>query len=241
MEKHNLYSDSDYLSNIELYYTTPNLCSDNEASIIGDDYQHITKVMRHKTGDQIFVTNGLGKIFIGGIKAIDKNSVTISVIQQKVYKNKFEKVFFCLPKLKSQERFEFALEKCTELGITNFIVFESARTVSKSKKIDRWDKIIISAMKQSLRSFKPIIISSNSLNEITEKEGEKIVFEQNSDKNFLALNIDSLKNYFFIFGPEGGLTEDELDLFDKKNIFRLADNRLRTETAVIKCASLLTV
>lgn len=241
MDTHNLYSDSDYLSNIELYYTPPNLCSDNEVSIIGDEYQHITKIMRHKTGDEIYVTNGLGKIFIGKIKSINKDSVAVSIIRFIKYKNKYENIFFCIPKLKSQERFEFALEKCTELGITNFIVFESKRTVAKSKKIERWNKIIISAMKQSLRSFKPTIIISDSLSEIIKQEGQKIILEQNSNKNFSNVNIDPQKNYFFIFGPEGGLTDEEIDFLGKDNIYRLADNRLRTETAVIKCASLLVV
>ncbi len=239
MDTHNLYSGSDYLSNIELYYTTTNQCSEEYVSISGDDYYHITKVMRHKVGDKLHVTNGVGKIFIGEIKIIDKTSVKILISKIIEYKNKFSNVYFCIPKLKNQERFEFALEKCTELGITNFILYESERTISKSKKLERWDKIILSAMKQSLRSFRPKIILSDSLVEIQEQEGEKIVFEQNAKKKFSHLANDPGNEYYFIFGPEGGLSEEELKLFGEDNIFNLADNRLRTETAIIKCASIL--
>ena len=72
-------------------------------------------------------------------------------------------IFFCIPKLKYSDRFEFALEKCTELGITNFIIFDSERSIHKSDKKERWEKIVLSAMKQSLRSYLPNITVINSL------------------------------------------------------------------------------
>lgn len=241
MDEQNLYSVSDHLSNIELYYTAPDRCLDNEVSIFGDDFQHITKVMRHKTGDRIYVTNGMGKIFIGNLNTISKGSISITILNQIEYKNYFENIFICIPKLKSQERFEFALEKCTELGITNFIVFESERTISKSIRLERWDKIVISAMKQSLRSFKPNIKTLNSIKNIFELEGEKIVFEQNSRNIFSKKNINFHEKIFFVFGPEGGLTENEINLFNKNNSYNLAGNRLRSETAIVKCASILSV
>ncbi len=239
MDTQNLYLDSDHLSNIELYYTTPDLVSGLEVSIIGDDFQHITKVMRHKIDDQIYVTNGLGKIIVGRIKTIYKDSINIEVLKQIEYENRFKNIYFCIPKLKNQERFEFALEKCTELGITNFIVFESERTISKSKRLERWNKIVISAMKQSLRSFIPTIITSNSLMDIIDQKGEKVVFEQNSKNVFSQIGINFQEVIFFIFGPEGGLTSAELSHFKEEQIFNLAKNRLRTETAIIKCASIL--
>jgi 16S rRNA (uracil1498-N3)-methyltransferase len=143
--------------------------------------------------------------------------------------------------LKNPERFEFALEKCTELGITNFIVFESSRTVSKADKIDRWNKIVLSAMKQSLRSYLPQISISISLSEIIKQKGEKIIFEQNAKTFFNPEIINPLKNYLFIFGPEGGLSDEEVERINKDYLLKLAENRLRTETAIVKCASILTL
>ncbi len=226
-------------SNIELYYS-PQITSTKNIIISEDeDYKHIVKVMRHSTGDEIYISDGVGKIFKSKISFINKNYLEAEIEETFSYKNKFSNITFCIPKLKSQDRFEFALEKCVELGITNFIVFNSERTITKGNKTERWERILISAMKQSLRSFLPKISIANSLAEILELDGDKIIFEQNSAKKFLSFENNYSKNYYFIFGPEGGLSENELNLFSDEEKFSLSSNRLRSETAIIKCASML--
>ncbi|OGU72119.1 MAG: hypothetical protein A2V93_06045 [Ignavibacteria bacterium RBG_16_34_14] len=224
-----------YLSGVELYFSEK--IKENGLSICYDDYKHIVKVMRHSVGDDIYVTNGKGKIFLSIIKEIKKDSLTASAKRVLQYDNKLANVFFCIPKLKSNERFEFALEKCTELGITNFIIFDSERAMHKSDKRERWQKIVLAAMKQSLRSYLPNINVINSVNEILKLEGRKILLEQNSVNQISKLKINKNEKYYFIFGPEGGFTEEEINLFDEK--YKLAENRLRTETAVVKCASII--
>ncbi len=146
-----------YLSGIELYYCLQEKITGNTVSISDDDYKHIVKVMRHSVGDEIYVTNGYGKIFLTETKDIDKNSLTAVVKKVFDYENKMGNIFFCVPKLRYSDRFEFALEKCTELGITNFIIFDSERAIHKSDKKERWEKIVLAAMKQSLRSYLPEI------------------------------------------------------------------------------------
>ncbi|MGD1006007.1 MAG: RsmE family RNA methyltransferase [Ignavibacteriaceae bacterium] len=240
MEIHKSYSDLEHLSNIELFYSKPEYFKQNEIILEGDECRHAVKVMRHHSGDEIFVTNGDGKIFYGIINKILKDTLSVTIKKEFTYKNKFSAIVFCLPKLKNPERFEFALEKCAELGITNFIVFESERTISKSSKIDRWHKILLSAMKQSLQSFLPVISTANSIEEIKNIEGKKFIFEQNTGNVFRGLPKDIMGKYYFLFGPEGGFSQKELEIFKDNELFRLADNRLRSETAIIKCASLLT-
>ena len=227
-----------YLSGIELYYCLQEKITGNTVSISDDDYKHIVKVMRHSVGDEIYVTNGYGKIFLTETKDIDKNSLTAVVKKVFDYENKMGNIFFCVPKLRYSDRFEFALEKCTELGITNFIIFDSERAIHKSDKKERWEKIVLAAMKQSLRSYLPEI-TVNSLKNIYNLDGNKIILEQNSGKRISQLKINPEEKYYFIFGPEGGFTNEELELFNKNDFYSLADNRLRTETAVIKCASIL--
>ena len=231
----------DYLSNIELYYSPPSNYKGGEVKIEGDEQKHITKVMRHSVHDLVYVTDGIGHIFECEVYEINKDNLNLIVKNTLTYKNEFSNVIFCIPKLKNPERFEFALEKCTELGITNFIVFESSRTVSKADKIDRWNKIVLSAMKQSLRSYLPQISISISLSEIIKQKGEKIIFEQNAKTFFNPEIINPLKNYLFIFGPEGGLSDEEVERINKDYLLKLAENRLRTETAIVKCASILTL
>ena len=95
-------------------------------------------------------------------------------------------------------------------------------------------------MKQSLQSFLPSIITINSIKEIGSLEGTKLVFEQNAANIFRGLPVDNASKFYLIFGPEGGFSKKELEIFGENELFKLANNRLRSETAVIKCASLLT-
>jgi 16S rRNA (uracil1498-N3)-methyltransferase len=225
-----------YLSGVELYYSTP-IEDSNQITLTGEEFRHSIKVMRHAIGDKVYVTNGKGEIFLSIIKEIKKDYLTASVEKILKYENEFSNITFCIPKLKSNDRLEFAFEKCTELGITNFIIFDSRRVIHKSFKKERLQKIVLSAMKQSLRSYLPNMDAVNSLDEILSLDGRKILFEQNSEKNISELKVKKKEKYYFIFGPEGGFTNEEMNLFDEK--YKLAENRLRTETAIIKCASII--
>ena len=237
------------LSDIELYYsphgivrttTKPDSINrEDEIIIDGEDFAHVTRVMRHKVGDKLFVTDGKGNIYESVIKIIGNDSLTTGPVNTFRYENTKNNLFFCIPKLKNPDRFEFALEKCIELGITNFIVYESKRTVSRGDKLIRWNKILVSAMKQSLRSYLPVLKNVSSLKEIFTFEGEKIGFEQKAENSQGWFKVLPSINYYFVFGPEGGLDDEELGLFNPANLYNIAENRLRSETAIIKAASLL--
>jgi 16S rRNA (uracil1498-N3)-methyltransferase len=241
LARNNGYLELEHLSNIELYYSEPGNFSPDLAVISGDEFLHITKVMRHKIGDEVYVTNGLGKIYSTELISISKSEVRLRIKKEYNYENRFNNITFCIPKLKSHERFEFALEKGVELGVTNFIIYESIRAVAKGSKIERWKKITLSAMKQSLRSYLPVVDEIKSLNEIAEMDSEIILFEQYSAKNIKDLKIKRDKKYTFVFGPEGGLDQKELDLVSNGQIYNLAENRLRSETAIINAVSILAV
>ncbi|MCH7723657.1 MAG: 16S rRNA (uracil(1498)-N(3))-methyltransferase [Bacteroidetes bacterium] len=226
------------LSNIELYYSSEESISSETIRLTGDEFKHAVKVMRSKIGDTIYITNGYGLIFKTEVLSIDKDNLSAKIVETIKTENKFENIFFCIPKLKNPGRFKFAIEKCVELGVTNFIIYESNRTIAKGTNIKRWEKIALSAMKQSLRAYLPKIQLVNDLLNIAELNGEKIIFEQNAENNF-KFNNHRNKKYYFVFGPEGGLTEDEIQLFETEEIYTLSGYRLRSETAIIKVASLL--
>ncbi|MCX6173652.1 MAG: RsmE family RNA methyltransferase [Ignavibacteriales bacterium] len=238
----------DFLSDVELYCTSHSII-DDVILIDGEEAHHITHVMRHFKGDSIHITDGNGSIYKSVISEIGKRNVLAKVIERIQYENKFSKITFCIPRLRNIDRFEFALEKCIELGITNFIVFDSTRTVAKGEKIERWQKIILSAMKQSLRAWLPKVSYVKSIDELYKLDGTKILFDQNAEKTFQSiLNLPagrqgsqfSIGNYFFIFGPEGGFTEEESRVMSDECRVKLTDNRLRSETAIITAASILT-
>lgn len=243
LEMEKLFLGQDFHSNIELYYSSSTI-QNNIIKIDGDEFKHLTKVMRHKIGDIVFVTCGMGIIYKSEIIGINKVDLTCGVIDKYNYKNNFEKIVFCLPILKSTDRFEFALEKCVELGITNFVVYKAERSIAKGNKIDRWNKIALAAMKQSLRSYLPCIEFVNSVSEINNLEGNKILFDQlfsDSINNYAdkISNSTNLSKHYFIFGPEGGLTENEINSFKNPKRLKLSSNRLRSESAIVYAAVIL--
>lgn len=233
--------DSAFLSNIELYYCTS--ASEAQITISGEECHHILKVMRHQPGDKLYATDGKGHIFESQIISAERDAVTAGIIKSHKYNNPFSNLVFCIPKLKSSDRFEFALEKLTELGITRFIVFDSSRSLSKSIKTERWNKLVLSAMKQSLRSYLPEITYASSVKAIVSK-GRSVIFEQESEKSIARLKdeLNSIpEDIYFVFGPEGGLSKEEISLVDESSRYHLSENRLRSETAIITAAALLLV
>ncbi len=241
IKKENLFLEHTFLSEVELYFSLPENVSNDSVIITDDEALHISKVMRHKIGEEIYTTNGIGNIFKTHITSIDKREIRCEIIETFSYKKDFPNYIFCIPKLRKPDRFEFALEKCIELGITEFIIYEAERSISKGEKMVRWNKIALGAVKQSLRSFIPNIKFCKNLKEIYQLPGEKIIFEQKGIpfKKGLPSN-EHQENVYFIFGPEGGITANEFELFSENTRLKLTENRLRTETAVITAASLLT-
>ncbi|MCF8260305.1 MAG: 16S rRNA (uracil(1498)-N(3))-methyltransferase [Melioribacteraceae bacterium] len=232
------------LSNIELYYTLPTNFDGKLIRLEGLEFKHAAKVMRHSEGDLIHITDGKGKIFSANISSINQNELVCEKLEVFEYERILENITIAIPRLKSPDRFDFALEKCVELGFTKFVVFESERTIAKGEKTVRWNKIALSAMKQSLRAFVPNVIYTNKINNIVSDYDNVIVFEQNSINR---INDDKFsesitqENTLLIFGPEGGLSEAELEQFSESNIYSISDFRLRSESAIVSVASFISL
>ncbi len=239
MQKQNGYLILAHLSNTELYFTSPELIKNEIITLHGEEFHHAVNVMRNSVGDSLHITDGLGNIYKTEIVEIAKNNLVVVIKERLTFENRAANIWFCIPVLKNPDRLKFALEKCVELGVTNFVLFSSKHTVSKRLNPDKFQKTLLSAMKQSLRAFLPKIISA-TINEIIEFPGSKILFEQNS-KNIFDGNVNTDQQVYLLFGPEGGLDKSEIDLFSSENSYSLSTNRLRSETAIIKCASLLKI
>ena len=229
----------EHLSDIELYYTPAELIADDQLILEGDEFHHSVNVMRNSVGDKIFVTNGNGSIFTSKIVSINKIQLSASIIETRVLENKASNIWFCIPALKNPDRLKFAFEKCVEFGITNFILFSSKRTISKKLNPEKFQKTTFAAMKQSLRAFLPQITSA-SFEDIAKVEGVKLIFDQNAKLEFdgrISLDVPT----YFLFGPEGGFDKNEIESVEQENRFSLSTNRLRSESAIVKCASLLKI
>ncbi len=228
------------LSNIELYYASPENIDGNRIKLVDEEFRHAVKVMRNRTDDEIYVTDGIGNVYRTKILRVLTGELELATVEKTFYQNLLENFTLCIPRLKNPGRMEFALEKSVEFGFTKFIVFESERTVAKGEKIKRWEKILVAAMKQSLRSHLPEIKYESNLNNL-DKNSTKIIFEQNAGVSFTQYlnSIDKNKKTYLLFGPEGGFSDRELDGFEKKVMVKLNKNRLRSETAIVSAASLL--
>lgn len=227
------------LSDIDLYFTRNINYDEQKFFLIDDEFHHAVKVMRSRENDLIFATDGKGKIFKGMILKIENKTLTASIVDVSNYQNKFEKINFWIPNLKNPERLKFAVEKCTELGITNYKVYNSDRTINKTVNLGRLNSIAIAAMKQSLRAFAPSIEYVPSLKSFKFEYGIKILFDQHAESELIEFSFQSDKEYHFIFGPEGSFTHFEEDKINPDASFNLGKYRLRSETAILKAASII--
>ena len=229
----------EYLSNIELYFCSVVNFEEQIFLLEQDEFRHATKVMRNKIGNKIFASDGRGKIFEGMIEDINKDNLKSKIIKTYEYEDTLKRFTFCIPNLKNPERLKFALEKCTELGITRFILFNSNHTVSKGFNLERLNKIVLSAMKQSLRAFLPKFEVVNSIKGLNIFGNEIVLFDQIGQTKLSDYKFDEHKNYFMIFGTEGGFSEKEISELKPTIILKLTENRLRAETAIVTAASII--
>ncbi len=231
-----------FLSNIELYFSKNININNIENLLNGEEFEHAFKVMRNNLNDNLYITDGQGTILKTLITDIKKDYAILKTVETYNYSNTLANIEFFIPNLRNSDRMEFALEKCIELGITNFTIFNSDRTVPKGVKLERLNKIAISSIKQSLRAFLPVINFNIQLIK-TPFNGEVIILDQESNltiQEFLINKLDLAKKYTFIIGPEGGFSDKELEYLEAKSTkLKLAPNRLRSETACIVCASLI--
>jgi 16S rRNA (uracil1498-N3)-methyltransferase len=207
--------------------------------------RHIIKVLRKKEGDLLQITNGNGLLFEAVIfEANEKHcSVTITSISEKPKSHPYY-LHIAIAPTKLNERFEWFLEKATEIGIDEITPLLCEHSERKAVKSDRLEKILISASKQSLHFNHP------KLNELTpfsdfmtqEFKGLKLIAHcEDQDKILLKQLVKPNERITILIGPEGDFSLKEIKLA-LKNAYKsvsLGNSRLRTETAgVVACHSI---
>ena len=221
---------------------------DTSAVLTGDQFRHITKVLRLKNGDSVELFDGDGTIAQAVIDKIEKNLVRLTLKDTKNYPKPQKNRIVIASSIAKGERFEMLVAKCTELGVDRIapVIFE--RTVKQSIQQQRLDTIALESAKQCQRLFLPVIDKPADFKDVIEKlktdyPGAKIIFGSlTSDaKSITIFNLDEYDIIAFI-GPEGGLTEDEENILKKINAqpVRLTDTILRVETAAIAFTAVLT-
>ena len=220
----------------------PNLTKENKiADFSKEESKHLYKVLRKKNGDKINITNGKNILFKGTISSISKNNCQVNILDV-IKKNPLSySLHVGISLLKSNERFEWFLEKASEIGITEITPLICDRTEKKYINENRFNKILISSMKQSLKTHLPKLNAVSNLKDFIIKKSDKdsfIAHCNNSEKNLLIKSIIPSSSYLILIGPEGDFTEKEIELcnHNKFQNVSLGDARLRAETAgIVAC------
>lgn len=221
--------------------TTESFTFDREES------KHIIKVLRKKDGDILFVTNGLGYLFKTEITLASDSKCTVQIVSfEKSTPSNF-KLHLAVAPTKMNDRYEWFLEKATEIGIQEITPIICDRSERKVINTDRFEKIILSAMKQSNELYLPKLNPAISFKDFIKQQNEGlqlIAHCEETDKKTLKSAVQPNTNITVLIGPEGDFSEKEIALaLEQKYIpVSLGNTRLRTETAaVVACHSVVFV
>lgn len=221
---------------MQLFFNSNIKTSDTFFQFDKEESKHIIKVLRKKTGDSIHITDGNGNLFHSKItvESEKKCEVQIQTIDQ--FEPKKYKLHIAIAPTKMNDRFEWFLEKATEIGVDEISPIICEHSERKVYKTDRAEKILQAAMKQSNQFFLPKINTPISFSEFIKNttDGEKFIAhcEENQKDSFKS-RCQPNQNILILIGPEGDFSSKEINLALKNNFIpvSLGNTRLRTETA----------
>lgn len=223
---------------MQLFYNKDLTENDSQIHFTKDESRHIVKVLRKSTGDTLYITNGLGWLFSAEITIADLKNCIASIKTSNLQPQRSYKLHLAVAPTKMNDRYEWFLEKATEIGIDSITPILCDNSERKIIKAERFEKILKSAMKQSLQCYLP------KLNEVTTFKafvaqnfnGQTFIAHcEKTNKKSLKTQIESQKDVTILIGPEGDFSTQEIDLAIQQNFIPVAlgETRLRTETAAI--------
>ena len=228
---------------IEQFDTTSSLITLNE-----ETSKHIVQVLRMQAGEQINLTDGKGNMLTAEITIAHKKSCVVSIKAANVKPQVLRKVSIAISLIKNNSRFEWFLEKATEIGVTEIVPLICERTERQHFRYDRMKGIIVSAMLQSQQTWLPVLqepVKFENLKMMQVENALKLIAHcEETEKNaFSNFQINKFSNCIILIGPEGDFTEDEIQLALSHQFVAvtLGETRLRTETAGVVAAALLCI
>ena len=199
--------------------------------------RHIIRVLRKNTGDILHITNGKGLLFTAEIIVASDKKCLAKVTNLEVKPKPWNYyLHIAIAPTKLNDRFEWFLEKATEIGIDEITPIICSNSERRVVKLERFEKIIQSAMKQSLKFTLPKINEPIKFSDFINQEfSHKICIAHcdEGDKKLLKEIIQPQENAVILIGPEGDFSPQEIQLAQEKNAIpiSLGESRLRTETA----------
>jgi 16S rRNA (uracil1498-N3)-methyltransferase len=224
---------------MELFYSEFN--ENNDTIDVNDiDSKHLVRSLRKKNGDEISFTNGNGLSCKTKIIEIGKK-VKVEILSFKKEALSNEKIHIAISPLKNSSRFEWFLEKATEIGVREITPIITRYSEKKKINFERAERVLISSMKQSYQFYKPKINSIINFSDFLIQNNDfKIMANLKTNRLIKANDIKS-NNICLMIGPEGGFSEEEIIEARDNNILEisLGKNRLRSETAAVHSLSII--
>ncbi|AJR04416.1 16S rRNA (uracil(1498)-N(3))-methyltransferase [Siansivirga zeaxanthinifaciens] len=203
-----------------------------------EESRHIVKVLRKNIGDTLHITNGKGWLFTAEVTVADIKNCIVNIIEATLQPNINYKLHLAVAPTKMNDRYEWFLEKATEIGISSITPIICDRSERKIIKAERFDKILQSAMKQSLNCYLPVLNEAMSFKDFVNKAltGDLFIAHcEETDRKSLKQMLKANQEITILIGPEGDFSTKEIALAIKNNFIpvTLGQTRLRTETAAI--------
>lgn len=223
---------------MQLFYNSEIKNTDSSFVFDKEESKHIVKVLRKKESDKIFITNGLGFLFISEISLASDKKCEVKILEIQEFEKPKYNLHIAVAPTKMNDRLEWFLEKATEIGIQEITPIICDHSERKVYKIERAEKIIQSAMKQSNQFYLPKINEPISFKEFisnTNCENKFIAHCVETERKQLKDCIQPNENYVILIGPEGDFSGNEIELALENNFqpVLLGNTRLRTETAAL--------
>ncbi len=210
-----------------------------------DELIHLSKTLRKRVGDIIHVMDGLGNVYESQIVEIKKKYAELEILNTEVHPKSPLQLEIAIAPTKNMARYEWFLEKATEIGVHSFVPLLTRYSERKKIRRDRCERILVSAAKQSKQFHIPVISELISFSDYIEhctSTDKMIAYISDDQASPHIINVqNSGKNMSICIGPEGGFHPDEVMRSESLGFKRchLGKSRLRTETAGVYVASVL--
>jgi 16S rRNA (uracil1498-N3)-methyltransferase len=210
-----------------------------------EESKHIIKVLRKKDSDILYVTNGLGLLFKTKITLASDSKCTVEVLNIEKTVKPNHKLHLAVAPTKMNDRFEWFLEKATEIGISEITPIICDHSERKVINQERFEKIVLSAMKQCNQTYLPKLNVAISMKDFILKDNNGILLIahcEETNKKSLKSILQPNTDYTILIGPEGDFSVKEINQALESNYIpvSLGNTRLRTETAaLVACHSVV--
>ena len=209
-----------------------------------DTSRHVVQVLRMKAGEQLNLTDGNGNLLSCSISDANKKHTVVEIKGTRYKAQVTRKVSVAISLIKNTNRFEWFLEKATEIGVSEIIPLICERTEKEKFRYDRMLGICISAMLQSQQCWLPVLREPTAFKDALEIPADKKFIAHCEERNKQELSnqqTGTSAHQLICIGPEGDFTSKEIELAMQHQLVpvSLGKTRLRTETAGVVAAALL--